>query len=74
MFPDVSALFGKVHGGKPVADSVTLCERLLEGPHLATVPGAAFGAPNHIRISYATSEEILNKSIERLDRFVRELV
>lgn len=46
-------------------------QALLEQQHVAVVPGSGFGAPRHIRISYATSLEQLQKGIERIDKFVR---
>lgn len=45
---------------------------LLEQEYVALVPGAGFGAPNHIRISYATSLEQLEKGISRIKRFVEQ--
>jgi len=45
-------------------------EALLEEEKVALVPGSGFGAPDNVRLSYATSLELLNKAIERIDRFV----
>jgi aspartate aminotransferase len=45
---------------------------LLEQEYVALVPGTGFGAPNHIRISYATSLEQLEKGISRIKRFVEQ--
>ncbi|HJV46410.1 MAG TPA: pyridoxal phosphate-dependent aminotransferase [Bacillota bacterium] len=45
---------------------------LLEQEFVALVPGSGFGAPNHIRISYATSLEQLEKGIDRIKRFVEK--
>jgi aspartate aminotransferase len=42
----------------------------LEEEKVALVPGSGFGAPDNVRLSYATSLELLNKAIERIDRFV----
>jgi aspartate aminotransferase len=72
--PNVSALLGKAHGGRPVRDDSAMCDLLLEEAKLAVVPGSAFGAPDHIRLSYATSLEVLEEGMNRLDRFVRELL
>ncbi|MDA8351830.1 MAG: pyridoxal phosphate-dependent aminotransferase [Firmicutes bacterium] len=44
---------------------------LLEKEKVALVPGAAFGSPSHVRISYATSMEQLEKAMDRLERFIR---
>lgn len=46
---------------------------LLEEEHVAVVPGAAFGAPNHIRLSYATSLEQLQEAMNRIERFLKKI-
>ena len=66
VFPDMSHYFGKSHGDTRIGDSVDLCMYLLESGHIATVPGSAFGAPDCIRISFANSDENLNKAMDRL--------
>lgn len=45
-------------------------QALLEQQHVAVVPGTGFGAPDYIRISYATSMEKLKKGAERIKKFV----
>ncbi len=49
-------------------DSVTFSDRALEEAHVAVVPGIAFGAAGegHIRLSFATGDELLEKAVERL--------
>lgn len=47
-------------------------ERLLAEAHVAAVPGEAFGTEKHIRISYATSMENIQKGLDRLEGFVRK--
>ncbi|UZQ55297.1 pyridoxal phosphate-dependent aminotransferase [Trichothermofontia sichuanensis B231] len=51
--------------------SLEFCEALLTDYHVATVPGAAFGADGHIRLSYATDEATILKGMERLEKFVK---
>ena len=51
-------------------DASDWCKALLEEEHVAVVPGAAFGAPNHIRLSYATSMDQLVQAMDRIERFV----
>jgi len=63
MFPDVSYYFGKSDGNKTIHDSMDFCLHLLDKAHVATVPGAAFGQPNCIRISYATSDDKLERAV-----------
>ncbi|HET7537919.1 MAG TPA: pyridoxal phosphate-dependent aminotransferase, partial [Candidatus Didemnitutus sp.] len=45
------------------------CAQLLEKEKVAAVPGSSFGAEGYLRLSYATSDEILKKGVERLARF-----
>jgi aspartate aminotransferase len=58
-FFDVSAYFGKSFGGKPVTDSISFCNTLLEQAHVNLVPGIAFGAEGFVRMSFATSREAI---------------
>jgi aspartate aminotransferase len=55
---------------KGVASDVELCERLLDGAGVALVPGSAFGAPGHLRLSFAASLETLGEALARLERFM----
>ncbi|PIY31007.1 MAG: aspartate aminotransferase, partial [Bacteroidetes bacterium CG_4_10_14_3_um_filter_42_6] len=63
---DVSSFFGKSDGNTLVNDSTQLCTYLLEKAHVALVPGEAFGDPNCIRLSYATSKELLVEAVNRI--------
>lgn len=51
-------------------DDLAFCEALLEEQGLALVPGSAFGAPNHMRISFAASRETLADALDRIERFI----
>ncbi|MFT4566179.1 MAG: aspartate aminotransferase [Saprospiraceae bacterium] len=73
IFPDCSSFFGKTYESKTITDSNDLAEALLIGANVATVAGAAFGAPNCIRISYAASEEVLMEACRRFQAFFSEL-
>lgn len=68
VFPDVSAYFGSSYRDSKIKNASDLCMFLLEHAEVATVTGEAFGSPNFIRISYATSEEALNKAIDRIEK------
>ncbi|HEX6998772.1 MAG TPA: pyridoxal phosphate-dependent aminotransferase [Gammaproteobacteria bacterium] len=57
---------------KGVKTDVEFCERLLEEAGVALVPGSAFGAPGHLRISFAASVETLAKALERIEAFMEE--
>jgi aspartate aminotransferase len=63
-FPSVAA-----HLNKQMPDDVAVAKQLLEREHVAVVPGEPFGAPGHIRISYATSMERIQEGLRRLGRF-----
>lgn len=65
-FPDVSAFLGKSAGNTTIMNVDELCDWLLEAHGVATVPGSAFGAPNSLRLSFATSEVELEKALHRL--------
>lgn len=65
-FPDISDYFGKSYNGFTIKNSKDLCLYILNEELLAIVPGEAFGSPNSIRISYATTEKILIEAIRRL--------
>ncbi len=67
-YPDVSAYYGS-----KVRDSVALCEYLLEEAKVACVPGAGFGTYEHIRLSYATSLDLLEKALDRVEAALSEL-
>jgi len=66
VFPDFSHYFGTSVGDRKIENSMDLCIYLLEEGHIATVPGSAFGAEGCVRISYANSDENLEKAMARL--------
>jgi aspartate aminotransferase len=66
VFPDFSTYIGKSYNGKKMETDMDLCIYLLEVGHIATVPGSAFGADGCVRISYANSDENLEKAMQRL--------
>ena len=73
VFPDLSSFYGKSDGESTINDSIDLCMYLLEKGHIATVPGAAFGSPGCIRISFANSDENLVKAMDRLEASLAKL-
>ncbi len=66
VFPDFSTYIGKSVDGRKIENDMDLCIYLLEVGHIATVPGSAFGADGCVRISYANSDENLEKAMQRL--------
>ena len=74
LFPRVSSFFGRrTTEGATISDAEELCMYLLRTAGVSTVPGDAFGAPDYIRLSYATSEEQLEQAIERIGKALRQL-
>jgi aspartate aminotransferase len=74
IFPDCSAYYGKSFNGKKINDAGELAMYLLEEGHVACVGGTAFGAPNCIRFSYATSDETLKIAFTRVKEALAKLV
>lgn len=72
-FPDISSYFGKSYNGLTINSAKDLCLYILNEELLAVVPGEAFGSPNSIRISYATSEDTLKEAIRRLKSALTKL-
>lgn len=66
VFPDVSSFFGKTLNGTVINNADDFSMYLLSQANVATVTGDAFGNPNCIRISYATSEDLLIEAIKRI--------
>jgi aspartate aminotransferase len=66
VFPDVSAFFNKSYGDFTVTNSDQLAMYILETAKVAVVTGNAFGSPNCIRISYASSMEKLKDAMHRI--------
>lgn len=73
LFPEVSHYFGKKHGETIIKDAKDLCMYLLNVGHVAMTPGGAFGAPNYMRLSYATSEDQIREAVTRIKRALSEL-
>lgn len=65
-FPDVTYYFGKHYGETEIKNACDLANYLLDVGHVAVVPGDAFGNPDCIRISYASSMELLTEAIGRI--------
>ncbi len=70
---NVSSAFGNRYGERAINGSLDFCSALLEGEHVAMVPGIAFEADDFCRLSYATSRENINKGIDRLAGFMAKL-
>jgi aspartate aminotransferase len=73
VFPNIKFFFGKTFNGKIVKSDVELTDYLLNTAKTAVVPGSAFGANEHIRLSYATSMENIKTGTDRLERALQNL-
>jgi len=68
-YPNISVILGR----DGIRNTVEFSERLLEKARVAVVPGEAFGTQQHIRISFATSIEELERGLDRLREFIANL-
>jgi aspartate aminotransferase len=64
-FPQVQAVIDRLDA---VSNDIELAEYLLDNAGVALVPGSAFGAPGYVRISFATSMDILEDALARLTK------
>ena len=73
VFPQCSSFFGKRYGDRVINNAADLAMYLLEEGHVACVGGGAFGAPDCIRMSYATSDENLREAFRRIKEALAKL-
>jgi aspartate aminotransferase len=74
VYPSCQGTIGKAApSGRTITNDEDFAAELLEAEGVAVVHGAAFGSSPHFRISYATSEEVLEKACERIQRFCANL-
>jgi aspartate aminotransferase len=74
VYPSCAGLIGKkTAAGKVIDNDETFCSELLEGEGVAVVFGSAFGLGPNFRISYATSETLLEQACTRIQRFTASL-
>lgn len=72
-FANVKGLIGKQSGGKTLESDLDVAGYLLEEARCAVVPGAAFGAPGFVRISYAASNDMIREGLSRIGEAVSKL-
>ena len=68
IFPDISAYFGKKSDKMEINNATDFCDYILQEAYVAVVSGAAFGADECFRISYAASEAELKEAVARMAR------
>lgn len=73
IFPDVSYYYGKSFEGNTINNAEDLSMFLLSDAHVAAVDGGAFGAPQCIRFSFATSDEKLTEALRRIKSSLAKL-
>jgi len=69
-FPSVESLFSDIPG---ITNDIEFAEFLLTNAEVAIIPGSAFGAAGHIRISYATSMEKLTAAVKRIKNALKSI-
>lgn len=73
LFADIRNLLGRKYRKQELTSSQDFTMRLLEHAGVAVVPGEAFGAPHHIRLSFAAARKTIEQGIERIAAFVGQL-
>lgn len=69
----VESYYGKLIDGNKIVTSLDFSKSLLKEENVAVIPGAAFGLDSYIRLSYATSMEIIEEGLNRLEKFLKKL-
>jgi aspartate aminotransferase len=73
VFPNFSTYFGKRFNDKAINNSVELADYFLDEAKVASVPGAAFGADDFVRFSFATSMDIIKDGMGRIKKALASL-
>lgn len=73
IFPNMSYYFGKSNGSTTIKNDEDLCLYLLDKAHIACVSGGAFGNDQCIRLSYATSSDLLKEALHRMKEALSKL-
>ncbi len=71
---DIRRLKGRTLDGQRIASSDDLCSLLLRNARIALVPGSGFGTDDHVRLSFATSEENIERGMDRLEDCIRNSI
>ena len=73
-FPNFSKILGKKADGKLLKDTFDISEYILRSSNVVTVPGDGFGAPGHIRFSYATNKQNIEKGIKLINNALEKII
>jgi len=68
IFPDFSSHYGRTINGHSINSSQELATYFLDEAKVGAVPGDGFGADNHMRFSFATSEIEINRGLDRIQK------
>ena len=68
IFPDFSHHYGRTINGHSINSSQELATYFLDEAKVGAVPGDGFGADNHMRFSFATSEIEINRGLDRIQK------
>lgn len=72
-FPNVSGLLSKQWKGQPIGSAAGLATYLLNEAQVAVVPGEPFGSDVHIRLSYATAMDAIERGLSRIQEAIGRL-
>lgn len=73
VFPNFTTVLGRKYKDKAIDSSAAFTELLLEEFHTAVVPGVEFGKEGYLRLSFATSMEVITKGVDRIKKAVAAL-
>ena len=73
VFPNFKEIINRNVSGNNIKSALDLCMMLLKKKLVVSVSGESFGADNNIRFSYATSEEVINDAMDRLEALLNEI-
>ena len=73
VFPDFSAYLNRTVNNKLLKDTFNISGYILDSVQVVTVPGDGFGAPGHIRFSYATNRKIIKEGMSRVNKALNEI-
>ena len=73
VFPKISSYYGKSFKGHTIRNSIDMSDYLLREGRVSVVPGAAFGADDYLRLSYATSMKNIEEGLSRIEDALEKL-
>jgi len=74
VFPNFEKYLGKTGNGELLKDTFDISEYILESAKVVTVPGDGFGAPGHIRFSYATDSKTIKEGVDRVAVALKNII